>query len=145
MNALEQAARMALDTLERLQGGCTDSDDGTVEAITVWCPEVIDALRAALDAGQAQPVAWLCKLAQEDGTVKTMFVDQDPYGLRFNDIGEPSPFRVTPLYASPPARQPLTDEQIAEATGSRRDTTSWLIVEGITRAIERAHGIGATP
>lgn len=45
---LRTAAQQALETLEQLQGGCTDSADGTVEAITVWCPEVIDALRAAL-------------------------------------------------------------------------------------------------
>lgn len=42
----------ALEVLESLQGGCTDSDDGTVEAVTVWCPEVISALRSAL----AEPV-----------------------------------------------------------------------------------------
>lgn len=42
------AMQAALEALESLQGGCTDSGDGTVEAITVWCPEVIDALRAAL-------------------------------------------------------------------------------------------------
>lgn len=47
------AMRQALDVLEHLQGGCTDSDDGTVEVITVWCPEVIDALRAAL--GETNP------------------------------------------------------------------------------------------
>ena len=45
---LRAAAQQALEILERLHGGCTDSDDGTVEAITVWCPEIIDALRAAL-------------------------------------------------------------------------------------------------
>jgi hypothetical protein len=45
---LREAARMALEVLEALQGGCTDSDDGTVEAITVHCPEVIAALREAL-------------------------------------------------------------------------------------------------
>lgn len=44
--------RQALDVLEQLHGGCTDSDDGTVEAITVWCPEVIDALRAATGGEQ---------------------------------------------------------------------------------------------
>jgi transposase-like protein len=49
---LREAAQAALDALESLQGGCTDSNDGTVEAITVWCPEVIEPLRAAL----AQPV-----------------------------------------------------------------------------------------
>lgn len=47
-DALREAARMALEVLEALQGGCTDSDDGTVEAITVHCPEVIAALRDAL-------------------------------------------------------------------------------------------------
>ena len=49
MNKLEQAARQALEALEQLQGGCTDSNDGTVEAITIWCPEVITALREALE------------------------------------------------------------------------------------------------
>lgn len=59
MSDLNAAAREALEALESLQGGCTDSNDGTVEAITVWCPEVIERLRAALAAPQqaAQPVA----------------------------------------------------------------------------------------
>jgi len=56
MTDLRQAAQQALDALESLQGGCTDSDDGTVEALTVWCPEVIDTLRKALEQ-QAEPVA----------------------------------------------------------------------------------------
>jgi hypothetical protein len=46
----DEALRMALEALEQLQGGCTDHDDGTVEAITVWCPEVIDAIKQALAA-----------------------------------------------------------------------------------------------
>jgi hypothetical protein len=45
---LREAAQAALDALESLQGGCTDSGDGTVETLTVWCPEVVEALRAAL-------------------------------------------------------------------------------------------------
>lgn len=59
-------------------------------AMTENCPEV-----------SGEPVAWKCEMAQEDGTVRTMFVAQDPDGLRFNDMGEPSPFRVTPLYTTP--------------------------------------------
>jgi len=51
MTDLRQAAQQALKALEDLQGGCTDSDDGTVEALTVWCPQVIADLRSAL----AQP------------------------------------------------------------------------------------------
>jgi len=57
---LRTAAQQALEALESLQGGCTDHDDGTVEAITVWCPEVIDALRAALaQPAVSEPVAWI--------------------------------------------------------------------------------------
>ena len=51
-----EAMKQALDFLEALHGGCTDSDDGTVEAITVYCPEIIVALRAALDAPEPGPV-----------------------------------------------------------------------------------------
>ena len=58
MTDLRQAAQQALDALESLQGGCTDHDDGTVEAITVWCPEVIDALRTALEQPEPEKVAW---------------------------------------------------------------------------------------
>lgn len=54
---LREAAQAALEALESLQGGCTDSGDGTFEAITVWCPEVIEPLRAAL-AQKQEPVAW---------------------------------------------------------------------------------------
>lgn len=54
---LRAAAQQALECLEQLQGGCTDSEDGTVEAITVWCPEIITALRAAL-AQPAAPDSW---------------------------------------------------------------------------------------
>jgi hypothetical protein len=49
--------------------------------------------------GAVRPRAWLCELAQEDGTTRTQFVEQDPDGLRWNDAGEPSPYRTTPLYA----------------------------------------------
>ena len=51
MTQEQEALKLALEALEQLQGGCTDHDDGAVEAITVWCPEVIDAIKEAL----AQP------------------------------------------------------------------------------------------
>lgn len=50
----DEALKMALEALEQLQGGCTDHDDGTVEAITVWCPEVIDAIKQALAALESE-------------------------------------------------------------------------------------------
>lgn len=58
MDNLRKAAQEALEALESLQGGCTDSDDGTVEALTVWCPEIIDDLRAALAEPQPEPDEW---------------------------------------------------------------------------------------
>ena len=61
----DEALRMALEALEQLQGGCTDHDDGTVEAITVWCPEVIDAINQALAAPVQEPVATIDSLEQE--------------------------------------------------------------------------------
>jgi hypothetical protein len=58
MTALRLAAQQALEFCESVHGGCTDSDDGTVEAITVWCPELIEALRAALKQ-EKEASAWL--------------------------------------------------------------------------------------
>ena len=56
MNEKERAVmEQALEFCESVHGGCTDSDDGTVEAITVWCPEIIEALRTAL-ARPVEPV-----------------------------------------------------------------------------------------
>ena len=48
-----------------------------------------------------RPRAWMCELMQEDGTTRVQFVSEDPEGLRWNDAGEPSPYRVTPLYEEP--------------------------------------------
>ena len=56
-----EALKLALEVLEQLQGGCTDHDDGTVEAITVWCPEVIDAIKEALAQPAQEPVCPECK------------------------------------------------------------------------------------
>jgi hypothetical protein len=58
MNKTDEALKLALEVLEQLQGGCTDHDDGTVEAITVWCPEVIDAIKQALAAPVQEPEYW---------------------------------------------------------------------------------------
>lgn len=86
---------------------------------------------------------WLCELAEEDGSTRTMIVQENPDGLRFNDIGEPSPFRVTPLYSAPPKREPLTREDMWLLPSLR----GWFPhdhyrLEAVIREVERAHGIG---
>jgi hypothetical protein len=53
-----EVMKQALELLEDLQGGCTDSDDGTVEALTIHCPEVIANLRSAIEQAK-KPVAWM--------------------------------------------------------------------------------------
>jgi hypothetical protein len=40
--------KQALEALENLQGLCTDAEDGLVEAVTIWTPEIITALRERL-------------------------------------------------------------------------------------------------
>lgn len=140
MTTLREAAQQALEAMEELQGGCTDSDDGTVEAITVWCPEVITALRTALSEPEQEPVAYLYHDAgvPEDAhpwlhsTMLVLAADRRP-GLR----GE------TPLYTHPPQRKPLTDEEIVDLWADvSMDYDDQINIIEMARAIERAHGIG---
>ena len=44
----KELMQQALDALENLQGLCTDAEDGCLEAITIWTPEIITALRERL-------------------------------------------------------------------------------------------------
>lgn len=39
-------------------------------------------------------------------------------------------------------RQPLTVQEIEQATGCDRNKPLWIAIESVARAIERAHGIG---
>lgn len=44
------------------------------------------------------PAAWMGEFVTACESTETQFYTEDPEGLRFGDAGEPSPFRVTPLY-----------------------------------------------
>ncbi len=142
MTTLREAAQQALEMLESLQGCCTDSDDGTIEAMTVWCPEVIDDLRAALAEPVQEPVAWM--VYTEGGT--SAYITDNPNDL----VGA---YRALPLYTAPHRRKPLTDEEIhdcfhaarnAKLGASNDNSKHRLSVVEIARAIEAAHGIGST-
>ena len=67
-----------------------------------------------------KPRAWLCELAEEDGTTRTQFVEEDPDGLRWNDAGEPSPYRTTPLLTMEQAAQMVDAERARIAASLRR-------------------------
>lgn len=132
MADLRQAAQQALEALE--QCGLNDTHRSY---------QFEHAARAALRAALAQqepvqePVAWL----YEAGANRTLHWNKPPlYG--------------TPLYLSPPQRQPLTDEEIIDAVreADLDWTRGWTLDETqsnrfvtLARAIERAHGIGERP
>jgi hypothetical protein len=123
---LRKAAQQALDALE-YHVAQTRPIHETSEAIT--------ALRAALqDEGKQEPVAYI---RTEDGL------------LAKNDGGTFGP-RWTPLYAAPPQRPLMTDEELDQTTAQARDdlldhiyeygTTAEGILERVrklSRAIER--------
>jgi hypothetical protein len=100
----DEALKLALEALEQLQGGCTDHDDGTVEAITVWCPEVIDAIKEALALTstkcEEQPAQEPVAVVVEDGFSKQVKGIKNWHALP----------NGTKLYAAPPAAQPAQDK-----------------------------------
>ena len=131
--------------LEQALGALNASMPHNNDMETEW-PEHI-AARRALRAALEQPDH------SEQPLDMVSQVEQEPVGCITGTYGGYPVVRLinpalvlpfgTALYTHPqPPCQPLTDEQIEEATGSRRDTASWLIVEGIARAVEAAHGIG---
>jgi len=117
----DEALELALEVLEELQGGCTDHDDGTVEALTVYCPEVIDAIKEALAQPAQEPVGTL-----NISRYKGHFENHD-----FDYFGE-LPDGTYSVYTAPPAAQPqrpwvgLTDEDIEDifqiAAGADEET-----------------------
>jgi len=90
--------------------------------------DAMKALAEALAKPEQEPVAWMC--ADEDMTRKGY--------CRFsrNCEGEWN----IPVYTTPPARKPLTDEQISAIVQSMSAYT-WD-AHMLARAVERAHGIG---
>jgi hypothetical protein len=157
-----EAMKQALEALEQLQGGCTDSNDGTVEAITVWCPEVIDALRQAIDQDTSA-----YQRGYMDGIAKGLRMEQaekqEPVAWRNaalrvgEDLCSVGPFgyydmtaeqwldwalSVVTVHAPSPQRQPLTDEQIKQIELSLRQYNSRdtydLSLNDFARAIEAA-------
>jgi hypothetical protein len=78
------------------------------------------------------PVAWMAEFVTACESTETQFYTQDPNGLRFNDAGDPSPFRVTPLYdlasigdAEAAERERLQDELQTKREALQR-ASAWL-------------------
>lgn len=96
--------------------------------VSADCESAIDALHAAL-AEPDEPVAWYFE--RERKVVISFTPDRDPDKT------------WQPLYAHPPRREPLTEEEVRrlyrEAWTPESEADEVL---AFARAIERAHGIG---
>ena len=102
------------------------------------CEQADDSLRAAL-AEADEPVAWRYWW---DGVtnptiseIKPRLVEQTAKALLFRKL-----VLAEPLYAHPPRREPLTDEQV-DALAIDTEGLPASHIE-LARAVELAHGIG---
>lgn len=148
MSAIEQAARAVLARWDSPQW------DWNAEGPTA---DLMHALRAALDAGQAQPVSRDREADRQRFTDPAFnrWLDEgisDAGHTVWDAVGDVQAawngWSNREFYTSPPAHQPLTDEQIADACSDLFVGCYESLDEydaAIARAIERAHGIGATP
>lgn len=102
--------------------------------------KAISDLREALEQPQQEPVAWMDKNGRYED--RSFTFDYEEGWL--------------PLYTSPPARKPMTDEQIEgiaspfiQSVGSHWEHDDAIRdngdIEDFARAIEAAHGIKDTP
>ena len=77
---------------------------------------------------EQEPVAW--HYIYDDGiTVRERVTECMPLGKHYT---------VTPLYTSPPKREPLSDENVCEILLKKE----WTGFVDLVRIIEKAHGIG---
>jgi hypothetical protein len=113
--------RQAIEQAEKQErtGSCPLEDcNGGPETHGCW------AHNCEWKAQKQEPVAWLWELTGE--------VTTDP---------DRADGLWLPLYTSPPQRQPLTDEQIAEVFDSVASAKQEPWFRRFSRAIEAAHGI----
>jgi hypothetical protein len=139
MTDLRDAARQALELLKELQGGCTDSDDGTVEALTVWCPEVIENLEAALEqpeqatgkeslqVGQEEPEGGWQSAPSPQVTQRIADMPMSEYRRGVND-GFKLGLREGRIKAEDEMREQPEQEPVAWTT--MPDADDWMFVSG---------------
>ena len=132
MNKQREALKLALEVLEEIN---KLSIGENAICLPAEIDTAMDAIREALAEPEQKPVAVVT--SQTGDPAITMSWHHEPA----LPIG-------TKLYAAPPARKPLTDEQIREIDElvwkelSCEEKTFGQFALKIARAIERAHGIG---
>lgn len=129
MTTLREAAQQALEAMELIDKEFKKHGrQHWFEAVKARA--AITALRAALAEPVQEPVAWM---NTEDGFCT---LDSPVEGI---DVMS----QWVPLYAAPPQRKPLTEEEIKECERQAMVNGSLPFEQRVffARAIERAHGI----
>ncbi len=105
------------------------------ENVQETCQDLIIEITALLAQTEQEPVAWIYERQTEDFTERTLSVG---FEKNFDGI-------TIPLYASPPKRKPLSNEDIAnlEILSKTLDSLEYRygFINGVLYA-EKAHGIG---
>ena len=135
-----EAMKQALEALEYIYTETTEEEDKLIHA-------AITALRLAIEQAERVKRAEEAFAAASDEMKGEQAEKQAPVGEVLNERGDVDylsyvPPAGTPLYAAPPQRQPLTEEEIVQIV---RDELGYSIGSddvAFARAIERAHGIG---
>ena len=147
--SLREAAQMALEVMDAVSARLSRYDiPGVQNHISSNMSHSIEALRAALAAPEADPVAWEISYTDWSGDAQKAVHGHNTIGdYRVIDPAATS----TPLFAAPrPApveRQPLTDEQkenIWIAKAQLRMYAKQIFIDGMNAA-EAAHHIKAAP
>lgn len=139
--ALAQEAKRLSTQVANLAGGSPHAFRALTEL-----DAAIDRLAAPPAGEQAQPVFWY---ADDGGSMLALFRTEQEWR---DFCSGTEPLQAGPLYAAPapaPSAQPMNFDQLQEVMaqhfGGRELTDEEAdSAEAFARAIERAHGIGAT-
>ena len=96
-------------------------------------------IKELLSKPEQEPVAWMYDHHIEVGYDK--HTEFNIVETCARNLESENCINIRPLYTSPPKREPLSDETIAELWGDKYSGKTFM-VKNFARAIEKAHGIG---
>jgi hypothetical protein len=144
---MKEALKLAQEALEGVLDDSSKVMDASISGglyEVVQCREAITAIKEALAQPEQEPVAWQLTFRDEyDNPRREVLYSKKHLDshVEHNTNVRGLICVVTPLYTSPPKRQPLTDGEIWQLVNDcsfNRD----LHADKFARAIEAAHGIG---
>jgi hypothetical protein len=103
-----------------------------------------ETCKPALQVEEVEPVAWM--LALPDGRLERLSVFGRDYEAKEMLARSCAGCTMVPLYPAPPARRPLTDDEIDRVIdvnwSINNHKPTYVAHRAFARAIERAHKIG---